>query len=91
VWLPHLRTELIKEFGANIDTFDVRFVNDPTSANPTPLPVQMDKLDDMYFRVSLGISAQFHHDVSAYLDYQQLLGFEAVNLSNIVAGVRVQF
>jgi hypothetical protein len=91
VWLPHLRTELIKEFGANVDTFDVHFVNDPTSASPTPLQLQMDKLDDQYFRISLGLAAQFHNDVSAYLEYQQLVGFEAVTLSNVVAGIRFQF
>jgi len=91
VWLPHLRTELIKEFGANIDTFDVRFINDPTSASPTPLPVQMDKLDDLYYRLSLGVAAQFHNNIAAYLDYQQLVGFDAVSLSNVVAGMRFQF
>lgn len=90
VWLPHLRTEWIKEFGANVDTFDVRFVND-IDPNSAPLPVQMDKLDDQYFRISLGVSAQFHHDVSAYLDYQQLAGFDQVTFYNIAGGVRFQF
>jgi len=90
VWLPHLRVEAIKEFRANIDTFDVRFVNDASSM-PAPLPVQMDKLDDQYLRVDIGLSAQFHNDVSAYLDYQQLLGFESVSLKSVVAGLRLQF
>lgn len=40
---------------------------------------------------TVGISAQFHNDVSAFLDYQQLLGFESVLLKSIVAGVRLQF
>lgn len=90
VWLPHLRVEAIKEFGANIDTFDVRFVND-LGVTPAPLSVQMDQLDDQYFRVSLGVSAQFRNDVSAYLDYQQLLSFDAVSLKSVVAGLRFQF
>jgi len=90
VWLPHFRTEMIKEFGANIDTFDVRFVN---ASNPTlaPLPVQLDKMDDLYFRVTLGVSAQFRNDIAAYLDYQQLVGFDKVTFYNVVAGMRLQF
>lgn len=93
VWLPHFRAELIKEFGANIDTFDVRLVNEDLGSGPVqaPLTVQMDKLDDMYYRASLGVSAQFHNDVSGYLEYQQLIGFDQVNYHNIALGVRFQF
>ncbi|HEX2583769.1 MAG TPA: autotransporter outer membrane beta-barrel domain-containing protein [Steroidobacteraceae bacterium] len=90
VWLPHVRVEAIREFGANIDTFDVRFVND-LGITPAPLTVQTDQLDDQYFRVSAGVSAQFRNDVSAYLDYQQLLSFDAVSLRSVVAGLRLQF
>ncbi|MES1196652.1 MAG: autotransporter outer membrane beta-barrel domain-containing protein [Steroidobacter sp.] len=90
VWLPHLRTEWIKEFGANIDTFDVRFVN-ASDTTLAPLPIQQDKLDDQYFRITLGVSAQFRNDVSAYLDYQQLVGFDQVTFYNVAAGLRFQF
>lgn len=90
VWQPYVRTQWVREFADGIDAFDVRFVNDadPTAA---PLPVQLDKLDRQYWRMNAGLSAQFAHDVAAYLDYQQLVAFDAVSFHNITLGMRMQF
>ena len=89
VVLPYVRAALVKELANDIDTFGVRFVDDPGVS--TSVPVSVEALDDTYYRLALGLSTQFPHDLSAYLDYQMLSGFQSVSLWSASLGLRKQF
>jgi outer membrane autotransporter protein len=89
VLLPYVRAAWVKEFKDEADSFDVRFVGDPDAA--AGVPVGVEALDNSYYRLALGMSAQFHRELSAYFDYQVLSGFQSVSLWSASAGLRKQF
>ncbi len=89
VLLPYLRGAAVKEFKDDTDVFGVRFVNDP---DPTAtVPVTIDALDNQYYRLAAGLSAQWRNQLSAYVDYQMVSGFQNVSFRSASIGVRKQF
>jgi outer membrane autotransporter protein len=86
---PYGRVALIKEFKDDVDAFGARFVDDPDAT--AGVPVTVEALDDTYCRLALGLSAQFHNDLSAYFDYQVVSGFQSVSLWSATLGLRQQF
>jgi outer membrane autotransporter protein len=93
VLLPHFRGDYVRELQDNVETFGVRFANDPfaDSSNPTPpIIVRSDEPDQSYFRMAAGMSAQFAHGISAYIDYQRYEAMQYVNFSDLSFGVRFQ-
>jgi len=90
VWQPYIRAQWVREFSDGIDMLDVRFVNDVDPA-AAPFKLRFDELDRQYCRVNVGVSAQFKHDLATYVDYRQLVGFQAVTLRTVTFGARLQF
>jgi outer membrane autotransporter protein len=86
---PYVRAALIKEFKDEVDTFGVRFVDDPDAA--AGVPVTIEALDDNYYRVTLGVSAQLPRELATFLEYQVVSGFQNVNLWSATLGLRKQF
>jgi outer membrane autotransporter protein len=93
VLVPYLRSEYVREFEKDVSLFTVHFVNDPFthSGNPTPLViVAADNPDTSYLRFAAGISAQFKHGISGYVDYQRFQGLQYFSYQSFSLGLRVQ-
>lgn len=90
VLLPHLRVDYVREFKDDVDVFGVRFAADPNAASTPPILVQTDNPDESYWRLATGVSAQFIHGISGYIEYQRLQSFEFINFQDVSMGLRFQ-
>jgi uncharacterized protein YhjY with autotransporter beta-barrel domain len=90
VLLPHLRVDYVREFKNDADVFGVRFAADPNAASTPPILVQTDNPDESYWRLATGLSAQFIHGISGYVEYQRLESFELINFQDVSMGLRFQ-
>jgi outer membrane autotransporter protein len=89
VVLPQIRGEFIKEFIDDTESFGVRFANDPYE--DTPLIIVSTAVPDRsYFRLAAGLSAQFRHGISAFVEYQRLESLDLFNYADIALGLRVE-
>ena len=90
VLLPHVRVDYVREFKDDVDVFGVRFAADPNAASTPPILVQTDNPDESYWRLATGLSAQFIHGISGYIEYQRLESFEFINFQDVSMGLRFQ-
>ena len=90
VLLPHLRVDYVREFKNDADVFGVRFAADPNAASTPPILVETDNPDESYWRLATGLSAQFIHGISGYIEYQRLESFEFINFQDVSMGLRFQ-
>ena len=62
-----------------------------SAADPTPpIIIQTDQPDESYYRLAVGMSAQFPYDISGYFEYQRLESFEFVDFEDFTIGLRIQ-
>jgi outer membrane autotransporter protein len=89
VLAPQGWVEWIHEFENN-DKITGRLINaiDPSQATFTLTP---DPVDKNYFRLGVGISAQFAKGRSAFIAYQGTLGLKNFSENDITAGIRLEF
>lgn len=90
VLLPHLRVDYVREFKDDVDVFGVRFAADPNATSTPPILVETDNPDESYWRLATGLSAQFIHGISAYVEYQRLESFEFISFQDVSLGLRLQ-
>jgi len=90
VLLPHLRVDYVREFKTDADVFGVRFAADPNANSTPPILVATDNPDESYWRLATGLSAQFIHGISGYIEYQRLESFEFINFQDVSMGLRFQ-
>jgi outer membrane autotransporter protein len=90
VLLPHLRVDYIREFEDDVDVFGVRFAADPNAGSAPPILVETDNPDTSYWRMAGGLSAQFKHGFSGYVEYQRLESFQFISFHDISMGLRMQ-
>ncbi|MBM0104248.1 autotransporter domain-containing protein [Steroidobacter sp. S1-65] len=90
VLLPHLRVDYVREFKDDVDVFGVRFAADPNATSTPPILVETDNPDQSYWRLATGMSAQFIHGISAYVEYQRLESFEFISFQDVSLGLRLQ-
>jgi uncharacterized protein YhjY with autotransporter beta-barrel domain len=86
VLLPHLRFDWTREFETDVDRVLVNFADD---AQSTYL-LRGDRIDPSYFLWSAGVSAQFIHGISGFVNFQQMLGFQNLAFSQINYGLRYE-
>lgn len=90
VLLPHVRVDYVREFKDDVDVFGVRFAADPSATSTPPILVETDNPDESYWRLATGLSAQFIHGISAYVEYQRLESFEFISFQDVSLGLRFQ-
>lgn len=90
VLLPHLRVDYVREFKNDADVFGVRFAADPNANSAPPILVETDNPDESYWRLATGLSAQFIHGISGYVEYQRLESFEFISFQDVSMGLRFQ-
>jgi outer membrane autotransporter protein len=76
------------EFEDGDDKIKGVFANDP---NRIKFALPTDRLDSDYFRLGLGLSAQFAHGRAAFISYETKLGADDLNEHNFSVGVRFEF
>lgn len=88
IFLPYASFEWIHEFEENNDFVTGSFIGDPTNES---FSLPTDANDSNYFNLGVGFSAQFKRGAAAFLNYQQVLGYDDLDHYNISAGFRLEF
>lgn len=88
VLVPYAQLDWLHEFADGSSVVTGRFVQD---ASGSEFGIQTDEPDRNYFRLSLGGAATFADGLSAFFDFQTLLGSDLWKTSGISIGVRGEF
>ena len=87
VIMPMARAEYIHEFKNDSRNINAFFVQDPTQNR---FNILTDKPDRDYIIASAGMSAQFAHGISAFVNYDTVQAHSYVNNHNFTGGVRIE-
>ena len=94
VLIPHQRLHAVHEFEDNREFGAVGFVNDPFANDPLqpspPIVLQTDEVDSDWFVMSAGVSAQFIHGVSGFINYQRTTSFDEWTINDVNYGLRFE-
>ncbi|HEY2346560.1 MAG TPA: autotransporter outer membrane beta-barrel domain-containing protein [Xanthomonadaceae bacterium] len=88
VLMPHAEAEWVHEYENGVDRVNAHFLQDPTA---TPFQLPGDPVDTNFFRVGVGVSAQFTHGRSGFLYLERTLGLAGLVETNISLGFRAEF
>lgn len=89
ILVPHVRAEWHHEYKNNRRSFDVSYVNDPRN-NVNIYRSTTGKPDRNFFNVSAGLSTVLKHGISAFFDYETILGLSDIETHKFTAGVRIE-
>jgi uncharacterized protein with beta-barrel porin domain len=85
VLLPQVRIEWEHEFKNNSRILTAQFINDPQLQ---PILYTTDNPDRNYANISVALSATFRGGISAFIDYETVLGLANVSRHDITLGIR---
>ncbi len=88
VLTPYARGEWEHEFEDDARSITARFVADP---NQTRLVLRTSSPDRNYFRVGTGVAATFAEGMSAFVDFETVLGLRDIDVYAVTLGARYQF
>lgn len=88
VWIPQASIAWVHEFEDDGSTINARYAND---INRTEFDILTTDLEQDYFDLSVGISAQFADGRAGFLSYRTLLGYDGLTYNLIEAGFRLEF
>lgn len=83
---PYLRAEYAHEFEDSADGIRYRFANAPIA--DSDMLIEAGSVDTSYFVYGAGVSAQFIHGISAFVNYQALGAYDNLNGSSVSVGMR---
>lgn len=89
VLTPNVRGEWRHEFEDDKRIIPVRFLGDTTSG--LTFSTVTENPDRNYFIVGTGVSATFAHGVSAFFNYDALLGYRDIESHSFMVGARMEF
>src|SRR5712691_1865223 len=88
VFVPQVHAEWRHEFLDDRRTISARFVNDPLQ---TGFRFQTDRLDRNYGAVGAGVSTVLRSGVSAFVNYETVVGLQDVTNHSVTGGARLEF
>lgn len=92
VLIPNARVDWVREFEDGSEALSYRFLNDPFSGDPDdPSPVitlRSDRPDNSFMIWSAGVSAQFIHGFSGFVNYQTYTGYDSFSINEWNLGLR---
>jgi outer membrane autotransporter protein len=88
VLLPQIRAEWRHEVLDDQRSIKAQFANDPFNV---PFLIATDSPDRDYFALGAGIAAALARGVSAFIDFETIVGLKNVTNHNFIAGVRFEF
>ena len=89
VFLPNLRGEWYHQYKDNSRNIPVRFLGDTTSG--LSFNTVTDSPDRNYFTVGTGVSGTFAKGLTAFLNYDTLLGYRNIESHLFTVGARLEF
>ncbi|MBV1919289.1 MAG: autotransporter outer membrane beta-barrel domain-containing protein [Pseudomonadales bacterium] len=81
---PHARVEWKKELDDDRDIITGQF----SGIAGSTFSIEADDFDDNWFHAAVGVSAAFHHGLSAYIDYDSIIAYEDTSLTTLSYGGR---
>ena len=91
VILPQLRLEWEHEFLNDSETIKAHFVHDPTPDDATEIRLATDDPDRDFFNVAAGVVAAFRQGISAFVQYETILGLDDITVHHVALGLRAEF
>jgi outer membrane lipase/esterase len=88
VFSPQLRMEWQHEFLNDSRNVKAIYTNDP---NQIPWSIPTDDPDRDYFTLGVGAASTFKRGISAFIDYQTIVGLDVTTAHLVNAGVRMEF
>lgn len=88
VLVPMLQLSVLQDTQRDLNPVTARFAYDPEMNNAFQL--SYDASEQTYFQFGLGTSAVFKRGISAFFQYQQLLGYDDLSVYQLQAGVRYE-
>lgn len=85
---PQATAEYVHEFKNDNDPSTGRFVND---SSRTTIVLLTDSPDRNYFNLGAGLIASFADNVTGFVRYQALLGYEDLDVQAVEIGIRANF
>jgi outer membrane autotransporter protein len=89
VFTPYLHGEWRHEFEDSSRVIPVRFLGNTSTGQA--FGVVTENPDRNYFNVGVGVSGTFARGVSAFLNYDTLLGYNNIESHALMAGTRLEF
>jgi len=90
VVLPQLRLEWEHEFENASRTIRANFLEDPTPDDTSQIQLLTDAPDRDFFNIAAGVSAVFRRGLSAFVQYQTVIGLADVNSHHVALGLRIE-
>ena len=90
---PYARAEWEHEYEDDARLFNVRYAGDTFSVNPTSPAafIATNAPDRDRARIGAGLSAQFRHGLSGFVDYETVVALRDVSSHTISVGLRMEF
>lgn len=88
VFSPQLRAEWQHEFQNDSRDIKAIYTNDP---NQIPWRIPTDDPDRDYFTLGVGVAGTFQRGISAFVDYQTIVGLDETTAHLVNVGVRMEF
>jgi len=87
VFVPQFHFEWLHEFSANARTITTRYLGDGRN---NLFNVVTTGPDRDYFLIGGGVSAQFAYGISAFVDYNAVVGYSNIENNKIMLGARIE-
>jgi outer membrane autotransporter protein len=90
VVLPQLRLEWEHEFENDSRTIRANFLEDPTPDDTSQIQLLTDAPDRDFFNIAAGVSAVLRRGLSAFVQYQTVIGLADVKSHHVALGLRIE-
>jgi outer membrane autotransporter protein len=88
VLLPSAQVEWVHEFEDNAGNVSGFYLQDTSQ---TAFSLATDDLDQNYYNLTLGVSAQFAEGRTGYISFRKLFGYDDLDVHSVNAGLRMEF
>ena len=89
------RADGVKEFETDQQLVSINFINDPFNNNAahtsSSYTVLRDQPDESFFVWGVNLSYAGPRGISGFVDYQSAFGLSGIKVSDVSAGIRVQW
>lgn len=89
---PYARVDLVHEFIDDPEILEIGFIVDPSAGadGMSMTELTTERLDSNYVNWAAGVTAQFKHGLSGFIDYQTTTGYSGFSIHDISVGVRLE-
>ena len=88
---PQVRLEWEHEYMNDSQTIKVHFLEDPTPDGDSEIRLDTSGPDRDYFNLAVGFAAAFRRGLSAFAQYETVLGLDDYSIHRVALGIRAEF